>query len=91
VQRKTHDFCVCLLHLVRHHYAKRMMQARDNIGINKSRRIGVDRDLARQKRRERMKAVSDEALIDLDDYTMILAANGNENLAADCTCIRSEA
>jgi hypothetical protein len=28
----------------------------------------------RQKRRERLKAVSDEALIDLDDYTMMLIA-----------------
>ena len=27
-----------------------------------------------QKRRERIKAVSDEALIDVDDYTMMLAA-----------------
>ena len=28
----------------------------------------------RQKRRERLKAVSDEALIDLDDYTLMLIA-----------------
>jgi hypothetical protein len=28
----------------------------------------------RQKRRERLKAVNDEALIDLDDYTLMLAA-----------------
>jgi len=31
----------------------------------------------RQKRRERLKAVSDEALIDLDDYTMMLMAKRN--------------
>jgi hypothetical protein len=28
----------------------------------------------RQKRKERLKAVSDEALLDLDDYTLALAA-----------------
>ena len=56
-------------------YAKQIMQARDKIGAKqKLAALALTDASLRQKRRERMKAVSDEALIDLDDYTMMLAA-----------------
>jgi hypothetical protein len=53
-----------------------------NLGIAKTASDRKDRTQAsgsteaslRQKRRERLKAVSDEALIDLDDFTLMLIA-----------------
>jgi len=56
-------------------YVKQIMQAKDKIGSKqKLAALALTEASLRQKRRERMKAVSDEALIDLDDYTMMLAA-----------------
>jgi hypothetical protein len=56
-------------------YAKQIMQAKDKIGAKqRAEALAFTEASLRQKRRERMKAVSDEALIDLDDYTMMLAA-----------------
>jgi hypothetical protein len=56
-------------------YAKQIMQAKDKIGGKQKLAALASTDASlRQKRRERMKAVSDEALIDLDSYTMMLAA-----------------
>ena len=56
-------------------YAKQIMQAKDSIGTKqKLAALALTDASLRQKRRERMKAVSDEALIDLDDYTVMLAA-----------------
>lgn len=56
-------------------YAKQIMQARNKIGAKqKVEALASTEASLRQKRRERMKAISDEALIDLDDYTLMLAA-----------------
>src|ERR1700674_4883922 len=56
-------------------YARELVHRKDKIG-SKERTQASDSTEAslRQKRRERLKAVSDEALIDLDDYTMMLIA-----------------
>jgi hypothetical protein len=56
-------------------YARELVHRKDMIG-SKERTQASDSTEAslRQKRRERLKAVSDEALIDLDDYTMLLIA-----------------
>jgi hypothetical protein len=56
-------------------YAKEILQAKTKIPAKQRAEALVFPEASlRQKRRERMKAVSDEALIDLDDYTMVLAA-----------------
>jgi hypothetical protein len=56
-------------------YARELVHRKDKIG-SKERTQASDSTEAslRQKRRERLKAVSDEALIDLDDYTLMLIA-----------------
>ena len=51
------------------------MQRRDKMVAKQRAEVsGITEESLRQKRQERMKAVSDEALIDLDDYTLTLAA-----------------
>jgi hypothetical protein len=56
-------------------YARHIMEARDKVGASqRAEALSFSDASLRQKRREQMKAVSDEALIDLDDYTMKLAA-----------------
>ena len=51
------------------------MQNKDKIGAKqRAEALALTEASLRQKRRERLKAVSDEALIDLDDYTMMLMA-----------------
>jgi hypothetical protein len=61
-------------------YAKQILQAKDKIGAKqRAGALALSETSLRQKRRERMKAVSDEALIDLDDYTMMLSRSGNES------------
>lgn len=56
-------------------YARELVHRKEKIG-SKERTQASDSTEAslRQKRRERLRAVSDEALIDLDDYTMSLIA-----------------
>jgi len=56
-------------------YAKQIMLARNKIEPKqRAEALASTEASLRQKRRERMKAVSDEALLDLDDYTMMLVA-----------------
>jgi hypothetical protein len=56
-------------------YARQNVQTKDKIGAKqRAEALAFTEASLRQKRRERMKAVSDEALVDLDDYTMMLAA-----------------
>lgn len=56
-------------------YAKQIIQAKAKIGMKqRAAAIAFSESSLRQKRRERMKAVSDEALLDLDEYTAMLAA-----------------
>ncbi len=56
-------------------YARQILKAKTQIDEkHRSRAQLLSEDSIRNKRSERMKAVSDEALIDLDDYTMMLAA-----------------
>ncbi|HET9741645.1 MAG TPA: hypothetical protein VFQ00_02745 [Terriglobales bacterium] len=56
-------------------YAKQRMQAKNKIGLTQKAESLVSTETSlREKRRERMKAVSDEALYGLDDYTMEIAA-----------------
>jgi hypothetical protein len=56
-------------------YAKELAGAQDKIGSKERTRAANSSEAEwRQKRRERLKAVSDEALIDLDDYTLMLMA-----------------
>src|SRR5258708_5618418 len=56
-------------------YAQELVHRRDKIGLKqRTQSLGSTETSLRQKRRERLKAVSDEALIDLDDYTMMLIA-----------------
>jgi len=56
-------------------YANQFLKAKEKVGA-KQRAMALASTEAslRQKRRERMKAVGDEALIDLDNYTMLLVA-----------------
>src|SRR6266851_7355328 len=56
-------------------YARELVNRKDKIG-SKERTQASDSTEAslRQKRRERLKTVSDEALIDLDDFTLMLIA-----------------
>jgi hypothetical protein len=56
-------------------YAQELIHRKDKIGlIQRTEALGSTETSLRQKRRDRLKAVSDEALIDLDDYTAILIA-----------------
>jgi hypothetical protein len=56
-------------------YAKELGHRKDHISSKeRTQAVGVTDASLRQKRRERLKAVSDEALIDLDEYTMTLIA-----------------
>jgi hypothetical protein len=55
--------------------AQALMHRKDGVGlIARMYALGSTETSLRQKRRERLKGVSDEALIDLDDYTMMLMA-----------------
>jgi hypothetical protein len=56
-------------------YAQELVHRKDKIGSKERTQAADSTEVSlRQKRRERLKAVSDEALIDLDDYTMMLIA-----------------
>jgi len=56
-------------------FAQQILKARTQIDAkHRAQAQQLSEASLRQKRLERMKAVSDEALIDLDDYTMMLAA-----------------
>jgi hypothetical protein len=56
-------------------YAQDLLERKDKIGLReRARAIGSTDAFLRKKRRERLKAVSDEALIDLEEYTLILLA-----------------
>jgi len=56
-------------------YAQSLIHRKDAIGAKeRTEALNSTEGSLRQKRRERLKAVSDEALIDLDDYTLMLMA-----------------
>jgi len=56
-------------------YAQELLHRKDEISLKNKAQAPFSSDASiRQKRRERMKAVSDEALYDLDDYTAQLMA-----------------
>lgn len=56
-------------------YAKQILQAKDKIRAKpRAEALAFSEFSLRQKRQQRMRSVSDEALIDLDDYTTMLAA-----------------
>jgi hypothetical protein len=56
-------------------YAKQLLRRKDDISVKSKIEAPFSSDASiRQRRRERMQAVSDEALIDLDDYTAMLIA-----------------
>jgi hypothetical protein len=56
-------------------YALELVDRKDKIAAKeRTQASGLTETSLRQKRRERLKAVSDEALIDLDDYTLMLMA-----------------
>ena len=56
-------------------YAQELIHRKDKIGSKQRTQASDSTETSlRQKRRERLKAVSDEALLDLDDYTMMLIA-----------------
>lgn len=56
-------------------YAQQLLHRKDNIPLKqRAQALASSEASIRQKRRERMKAVSDEALGDLDDYTAMLIA-----------------
>ena len=56
-------------------YAQQIMQRKNKVEAKQRiEAVALTEASLREKRRERLKAVSDEALIDLDDYTMMLAA-----------------
>ncbi len=56
-------------------YAKQIVQAKSKIDPKqKVEASGLSEATLRRKRQERMNAVSDEALYDLDDYTLMLAS-----------------
>jgi hypothetical protein len=57
-------------------YARGLIGRPVNLGpAQRTEALGTAEELLRQKRRERLKAVSDEALRDLDSYTMMLLLN----------------
>lgn len=54
-------------------FAQELMHRKDKVGPKeRTRAFGSTEASLRQKRRERLRAVSDEALIDLDEYTILL-------------------
>ena len=56
-------------------YAQELVHRKDKIGARERTQAAASTEASlRQKRRERLNAVSDEALIDLDDYTFTLMA-----------------
>jgi len=56
-------------------YANELVHRKDKIGVkDRAEAFAANEPSLRQKRRERLKAVSDEALGDLDDYTLMLVA-----------------
>jgi len=56
-------------------YARELVHRKDKIGSRERTQASDSTEASlRQKRRERLKAVSDEALIDLDDFTLMLMA-----------------
>jgi len=56
-------------------YARQLTQNKDKVSAKqRAEALAFSEASLRQKRRERMSAVSDEALIDLDDYTMMMVA-----------------
>lgn len=56
-------------------YARELASRKDKIGAKeRTEALTLTEESLLQKRRERMKAVSDEALIDLDEYTVMLMA-----------------
>ena len=56
-------------------YAQKIMHIRDKVGPQQRAEASRWTEASlRQKRRERLRAVSDEALLELDDYTLMLAA-----------------
>lgn len=56
-------------------YAQELVRRKDKVGAKqRAESLAVTEPSLRQKRRDRMKSVSDEALIDLDDYTVMLIA-----------------
>jgi hypothetical protein len=56
-------------------YARELVHRKDKIEAKERAEALAETEASlRQKRRERLKAVSDEALIDLDDYTLMLIA-----------------
>jgi hypothetical protein len=56
-------------------YAQELVHRKDKIGSKQRAEALAETEASlRQKRREPLKAVSDEALIDLDDYTLMLIA-----------------
>jgi hypothetical protein len=56
-------------------YARELVHRKDKIEAKQRAEASAETEASlRQKRRERLKAVSDEALIDLDEYTMLLIA-----------------
>ena len=56
-------------------YARELVHRKDKIEAKQRAEALAETEASlRQKRRERLKAVSDEALIDLDDYTLMLIA-----------------
>jgi hypothetical protein len=58
--------------------AQELLHRKDKIGSKQRlRAMGSTETSLRQKRRERLHSVSDEALIDLDEYTVLLMAKRN--------------
>lgn len=56
-------------------YAEELVHRKDKVGsIQRTQALGSTEASLREKRRDRLKSVSDEALIDLDDYTAMLIA-----------------
>ena len=56
-------------------YAQELLHRKDNVGLMpRAEALSMSDASLRLKRRERLKAVSDEALIDLDDDTLLLVA-----------------
>jgi hypothetical protein len=56
-------------------YAQELVHRKDKIGLKqRTQALGSTEASLREKRRDRLKAVSDEALGDLDDYTALLIA-----------------
>jgi len=56
-------------------YAQELVKRKDKVGAKqRAESLAVTEPSLRQNRRDRMKSVSDEALIDLDDFTAMLIA-----------------